>query len=39
MEHESAYPDTSVRHERLLTTLEGLLTIQATDVKSALNQA
>jgi signal transduction histidine kinase len=39
MEHESAYPDTSVRHERLLTTLEGLLTIQATDVTSALNQA
>ena len=28
-----------VRHERLLTTLEGLLTIQATDVKSALDQA
>ncbi len=30
---------TPARHERLLTTLEGLLAIQATEVRSALDQA
>jgi signal transduction histidine kinase len=29
----------SARHEQLLTTLEGLLAIQATELRSALNQA
>ncbi len=29
----------SARHEQLLTTLEGLLAIEATEVRSALNQA
>ena len=35
----SAGPGPPARYERLLTTLEGLLAIQATEVRSALTQA
>ncbi len=39
MDNTSAGPGTPTTHAQLLVTLEGLLAIQATDTKSALNQA
>ncbi len=39
MDNTSAGPGTPITHAQLLVTLEGLLAIQATDTKSALNQA
>src|SRR3712207_4896716 len=38
MDHPFAF-QTTARHGHLLTTLEGLMAIQATDTKTALNQA
>ncbi len=39
MDNPSSAPGDSARHARLLTTLEGLLAIQTTEVRSALDQA
>ena len=39
MDNTSSAPGASARHARRLTTLEGLLAIQATEARSALNQA
>jgi hypothetical protein len=39
MDTPSARTGTTARHEQLLTTLVGLLAIQATDTTSALTQA
>ena len=39
MDNKDSPPGDSARRERLLTTLEGLLAIQATEARSALNQA
>ncbi len=39
MDNTSAGPGTPTTHAQLFVTLEGLLAIQATDTKSALNQA
>ena len=39
MDNTSSAPGDSARHARRLTTLEGLLAIQATEARSALNQA
>ncbi len=38
MDYPSAF-ETTARHGQLLTTLEGLLAIQATDTKTALTEA